>query len=95
LEKCFCETFSKKIRRKKKSLFIRVKSSLLKGNGFRGIFCCFYTFRFLLFLLPGDAVGQADRKQKAKVIIILIKNYRERVVDRVVVEKILVNMAGG
>jgi hypothetical protein len=46
-------------------------------------------------LLPGDAVGQADRKQKAKVIIILIKNYRERVVDRVVVEKILVNMAGG
>ncbi len=47
MEKCFCETFSKKIRRKKKSLFIRVKSSLLKGNGFRGYFVVFIHFVFL------------------------------------------------
>lgn len=64
----------------KKSLFIRVKSSLLKGNGFRGYFVVFIHF---VFLFVTRRCGRPSRqKTKGKGNIILIKNYTERVVDR-------------
>ena len=55
----------KVVLQKQKECLIRVKSSLLKGNGF----VVFYTIIFG-FVLAGDAVGQADTHTQKIVVII-------------------------